>query len=107
MAKNNNNIIINGISGHIGKQVVVKQYSFGTVVTKYPDMSNVIHTQKQIKEKGRFARAVAFAQSIIKNPEQKMEWQQKIPKDKKVYHAAIQWFLENEDLASSQLVVGN
>ncbi|MFY7964159.1 MAG: hypothetical protein ACOVO1_04635 [Chitinophagaceae bacterium] len=100
MAINNNNIIISGASGQIGKQLVVKQYSFGTVISKYPDMSKVIPTKKQLKEKGRFARAVAFAQNIINNPQKKMEWQQKLPEGKKVYHAAIQWFLENEDLAS-------
>jgi hypothetical protein len=100
MAINSNNIIINGTSGHIGKQVVVKQYSFGSVVTKYPDMSNVIPTKKQLKEKGRFAKAVVFAQGIINNPQQKMEWQQKLPEGKKVYHAAIQWYLENGNTAS-------
>lgn len=97
MAINNNNIVINGISGHIGKQVVIKQYSFGTVVSKYPDMANVKPSKKQLKEKGRFAKAVAFAQGIVNDPQQKLEWQQKLPKGKKVYHAAIQWFLENEN----------
>jgi hypothetical protein len=101
MAINNNNIIISGTSGQIGKQLVIKQYSFGTVVSKYPDMTNVKPSKKQLKEKGRFAKAVAFAQGIINDPKQKMEWQQKTPEGKKVYHAAIQWFLENSNVVSS------
>jgi hypothetical protein len=50
MAINNNNIIISGTSGQIGKQLVIKQYSFGTVVSKYPDMTNVKPSKKQLNE---------------------------------------------------------
>lgn len=102
MAINNNNILISGTSGQIGKQLVLKQYSFGTVVSKYPDMSKVIPSKKQLKEKGKFSKAVAFAQSIINNPQQKTVWQQKLPEGKKVYHAAIQWYLQNGNESNDQ-----
>ena len=83
----------------ITKQIVVKQYSYGTVVTKYPDMSSVKPSKKQLKEKSRFATAVAFAQSIINDPQQKKQWQKKVAKGKTVYHTAIQWYLANHPTA--------
>jgi hypothetical protein len=36
-----NNPLLQGVSGKIGGQLVIKQYSYGTVISAMPDMSKV------------------------------------------------------------------
>jgi hypothetical protein len=56
------------VSGGIGKQLVFKQYKDKTVVTSYPDMSNVKPSKLQKQKRSLFAEAVAYAQNINRNP---------------------------------------
>lgn len=39
MARVQGNDITASLSGKVGKQLIFKTYSYGTVVTRYPDMS--------------------------------------------------------------------
>lgn len=93
MATTQNNILLHGMSGHLGKQLVVKQYATKTVISKYPDMSNVKPSFKQLKEKGRFSQAVKYAQAILKNPVLKATYLDKIAVGQSVYHYAIKEYL--------------
>ena len=45
-------ILMQKLSGHLGKQIVFKQYGDKTVVTKYPDMSKRVLSpaQRRINE---------------------------------------------------------
>ena len=92
--KNKNNLL-SGFSGKIGKDFIIKQYNGNTIVSKYPDMSKVVHTKKQKKVQTKFAKAVAFAREVINNPTLKVQWQLNMPKGKTVYHTALKWYLEN------------
>ena len=94
-----NDLLLSDIHGQLGKQLVVKQYDYGTVVTKYPDMSRVKRTSRQKQNNGRFKEAVLYAQSIIRNPDKRAAYVKKLARSKKtkatrsVYHAAISEFL--------------
>ena len=44
--------------------IVIKQYGDKTVVSKYPDMSNIIPSDSQKQKRSRFAEAVAYAKTI-------------------------------------------
>jgi hypothetical protein len=44
-----NNILLRKLSGHLGKELVFKQYGDKTVVTKYPDMSKRKLSPKQVR----------------------------------------------------------
>ena len=68
MAKYKNNIIMDGMSGTIGKQLVFKKYKSGTVVSKYPHMSKVIPSPKQLASKQKFKEAVAYAKEQLITP---------------------------------------
>ena len=48
MATQSKNVIMNGVKGAIGKQVVFRDYGEKRVVSVYPDMSNRILSKKQI-----------------------------------------------------------
>lgn len=89
MARSDNNALLAGFSGAIGKQFVVKQYNGKTVITAYPDMSRVKPSANQQMRRNVFAEAVAYAQAINNNPAKKAAYQKKLMKGQTVYRAAI------------------
>lgn len=88
-----------GVSGKIGDQLVIKQYSYGTVISAMPDMSRVKPSRKQKLEQQKFAEAVAYAKSISRNPVKKAAYSRKLKKGQSVYHAAIQEFYKKDEKA--------
>ena len=86
--------LLSKAKGKIGNEIVVKQYSYGTVITRYPDMSRVKRSSLQKKEQGLFKAAVKYAQRIIYDPKKKADYAKKLEKGKSVSHAAIQEYLE-------------
>jgi hypothetical protein len=89
------NAITDGLSGGIAKQLVFKQYAKGTVITRYPDMSNVKPSKAQKFRRNRFAEAVRYAQGILADDKKKAAYQSKIGKGKSVYHAAIKEYMKS------------
>jgi hypothetical protein len=83
MAKIEGNVIMQGMSGTIGKQLVFKNYIYGTVVSRVPDMSNIIPTAKQKEEKSRFKRAVEYAKRVLANAEMRADVESRTPVGKK------------------------
>jgi hypothetical protein len=79
--------------GAIGKQIVVKQYGNKTVITAYPDMSNVKPSKLQKQKRRKFATAIEYARSIIHDPVKKAAYAKKLKQGAKVYNAAIKEFL--------------
>ncbi|MGB8192763.1 MAG: hypothetical protein WCF67_12625 [Chitinophagaceae bacterium] len=86
-------LLVTGIQGGLGKQIVVKHYSYGVVVTKFPDMSSIKPSELQKEKRSVFSEAVAYARSILRDPVQKAAYKKKIKKGQTVYHAAIREFL--------------
>ena len=62
-----NNILHKSLSGHLGKQIVFKQYGDITIVSKYPDMSKRKLTAKQKKVNETMAEANYEARRILAN----------------------------------------
>ena len=87
-----NNVALSQMQGSLGGQVVYRVRNGKTFASKHPDMSGIKPSAKQLKEKSRFSKAVAYAQSIIKNPSKKAAF--KVKKGQSVYHAAIQEYLK-------------
>jgi hypothetical protein len=84
------------LSGQLNKELVFKSYSYGMVVTKYPDMSKVKPSELQLREKSRFKEAVAYAKALIQDPFKKAELQATLPKGKSAYHQAIKDYLSKD-----------
>ena len=79
--------------GAIGKQVVVKQYGNKTVITAYPDMSNVKPSKLQKLKRKKFAAAIEYARSIINDPLKKAAYAKKLKRGARVYNAVIKEYL--------------
>jgi hypothetical protein len=90
------NLLLRNVQGHIGKEFVVKKYGKKTVITRYPDMSGIKPSKLQKVKRSRFAEAVAYAQTIIRNPVLKTQYAKKVKKGQSVYHYAIKEFLRRE-----------
>ncbi len=61
-------MLLLGLSGALGGQVVYKQWRGQTILSKLPDMSGIIPSAAQIKCREKFTRANEFAQKILKDP---------------------------------------
>lgn len=94
MARVKNNPLLEGVRGKIGEHFIVKQYSYGTVITAFPDMSKVKKSKLQQLKQQQFADAISYVQSIIRDPKKKAAYAKKLKKGKTVYHAAIQEYFK-------------
>lgn len=59
--------IFEGFSGSINRQLLFRQCSGKTIVSKFPDRSAVIYSENQMRQQRRFADAVSFARIVISN----------------------------------------
>ena len=88
------NPLLKHTSGKIGDVIVVKQYSYGTVISAIPDMSRVKKSELQKIKQNYFKDAVAYAKTILRDPDKKAAYAKTLKAGKTVYHAAIQEYLE-------------
>ena len=93
MARSTTSVLLHKMRGSIGKQIVVKQYGNKTVITAYPDMSNVKPSKLQKQKRRKFAAAIEHARSIINDPVKKAAYAKKLKKGARVYNAAIKEYL--------------
>ncbi|MEJ8816430.1 hypothetical protein [Lacibacter sp. H407] len=95
MARIRQHSLLKGLQGQIGKQLVFKQYGSKTVVSRYPDMSNVKPSLLQLENQTRFGKAVAYAKAINNDPVLRAAYAKQLKKGKKVYQTALQEYLKN------------
>lgn len=96
MAYSERSLLLRHVRGQIGKQIVIKQYGKKTVITAYPNMSGIKPSKLQKQKRSKFSDAVAYAQSIIRDPLLKAAYAKKLKKGQRVYNAAIKEFLRRK-----------
>ena len=97
--------IFRGLRGHLNKQIVFKRYGKKTVVTRYPDMSNIKPTAAQKQRRKLFAEAVAYAKNMLLNPELKDEYTKKArKKGRNAYHQFMREFFAKRKEAEFEKV---
>jgi len=94
MAKLPTDNLLEGARGRLGRQIVIKQYDYGTVVTAYPDMSKVERTPLQGAGNALFKEAVAYAKQLVRDPQRKAALAATLPPGKRVFQAAIRQYME-------------
>jgi hypothetical protein len=68
MARLRKNAITDAARGRIG-DLVVKQYKYGTVLSRMPCMDEVVRSEKQIRRQDRWTAAAAYHRTVKANPE--------------------------------------
>jgi len=92
MATGNLNTIFKELRGALGKQIVIKQYKNKTVITAYPSTSKRKKknpTKLQSIYRDDFAKAVQYAQGIIRDPAKKKAYEKKLKPGQSVYNYAV------------------
>ncbi len=57
--------LFRGFSGSINRQLLFRQFAGKTVVSKFPDRSTVVYSERQKREQKNFSDAVSFARVVI------------------------------------------
>jgi hypothetical protein len=90
------NPFVQNASGAVGKQLVFKRYYDKTVISKMPDMSRRVLSEKQIESNERMRMANLYAKFIYKTEEGKLKARirLKLPAHKSLFHALVKEYLD-------------
>jgi len=100
MARIKRNTLINGISGTVAGDIVYKTYYDKTVISKKPDMSNRVLSEKQKQMTKRMKAANAYASWFYQSEEEKIKARirLKLPPHKSLFHALVkEWMQKSKD----------
>ena len=92
MFRPNDSLLYGMIRGAIGKDFVIKKYGKKRVISKYPDMSNIIPSAKQIKRRNIFKNAVEFAGTIYTDEKVKRTIEEFAGTRRGLFQAAIRYY---------------
>lgn len=93
MSKTDNNPVLNGVSGMLGKTLVIRQVNGRTIISNRPKKRDK-PTDHQLKTKEKFMRAVAYAKQQIADPERKSLYKAGVNRTiPNAYTAALKDFL--------------
>lgn len=87
-------VISSSVRGRVG-DLIFKQYRYGTVVTRVPDMSKAGSSEKQQAGRLRFKEAVAYARITVKNAEERKRLKKKRGKGSP-YNKAIKEYMKGQ-----------
>lgn len=76
------------------------------VVTKIPDMSNIVATQDQKDQRSLFQRAVAFAKLVNNDPELKKLHKKKVKSGHYVYQYLVKQYMKTKGKCADQILNG-
>ncbi len=100
------NSLMQQASGTVGKQIVYKKYYDKTVISKMPDMSNRVLSEKQVESNERMKLANSYAKCIYRTEEGKLKARirLKLPAHKSLFHALVKEHLDlNRQLPLQQV----
>jgi hypothetical protein len=106
MAQVKDNILTKGLSGRVGRSIVFKNYGSKTVVSAYPDMSNVEPSAKQKKENSRFRKAMAYAKIQMADPVARAAYKKKATGLQKAHNVAIADFYHPPEIGHVDVSIG-
>jgi hypothetical protein len=89
------NSVMQNASGAIGKEIVFKRYYDKTVISKMPNMSERVLSEKQMESNERLRMANLYAKFIYKTVEGKLAAmiRLKLPPHKSLFHALVKEYL--------------
>jgi polyhydroxyalkanoate synthesis regulator protein len=91
-----NNLLLNNLSGQVGRQIVFKQYGNKTVVSKYPDMSKRKFSSRQKQLQNTMAEANYDIRTVLGDKKLRMEAQLRLNvTSNRLYTALIKEYFAN------------
>ena|ERR1700676_2442801 len=104
-----NNPFLQNASGSVGKMLVYKRYHDKTVVSKMPDMSKRVLSEKQKECNERMRLATIYAKYMYRTEEGKIKARirLKLPAHKSLFHALVKEHLDQHRHLTLQQVEDN
>ncbi|MEP7257298.1 MAG: hypothetical protein ABI687_02900 [Flavitalea sp.] len=95
MANINENLLVRGARGNVGKQFVFRKHGNNTNIGKMPVIrKDLAATEKQLEKRELFSSASLYAQGVISSAELKKEYQKKASPEKIAYNIAFRDYLK-------------
>ncbi|MFH1297350.1 MAG: hypothetical protein ABIJ04_08780 [Bacteroidota bacterium] len=91
------NVLLKGVSGKLGDQLVFRQRYKTTVIASVPKKSTKPPTPAREKQMSKFRRAVKFAQRIKANPGLVSQYEIKVKRNQTIYHAALSAYMRSDE----------
>jgi len=95
MASINENLLVKGARGHVGKQFVYRKHGDNTTLAKMPVQNkDAVPTEKQAKARELFTEAADYALGAMASPDLKKEYEKKATPGKSAYNLACRDYLK-------------
>jgi hypothetical protein len=95
MANVNENLLVRGARGNVGKQFVYRRHGNDTNIGRMPVLSkNAAPTEKQSRIRELFSEAVIYARGVLSSADLKKEYEKKAMPGRTAYNMAFRDFLK-------------
>jgi hypothetical protein len=95
MANVNENLLVRGARGNVGKQFVYKKHGNNTNIARMPSINkNAVPTEKQAQKRDLFSDAAIYAQGVMTSADLKKEYEKKLTPGKSAFNLAVRDFLK-------------
>ncbi len=95
MSKINDNLLVKGARGNLGKQFVYKKRGKNTHIAKMPTINeNLVPTTRQVEVRDLFAAASLYAKGAMSSVELKKEYAKKAAKGQTAFNVAFRDYLK-------------
>jgi hypothetical protein len=96
MSKVNDNLLVRGARGNIGKQFVYRKRGDDTIIARMPKVNkDAVPTDKQLQKRDLFSDAIDYAKGVVASPDLKKEYEKKLAPGKTAYNLAVRDFLKS------------
>ncbi|WP_341835672.1 hypothetical protein WJU16_22865 [Chitinophaga pollutisoli] len=95
MARINENLLVKGARGNVGKQFVYRKHGNSTIIGKMPVYDpKTARSDAQLTVRDQFTSAAMYARGAVQSPELKKEYQKKAAPGMSAYNMALRDYLK-------------
>jgi len=95
MANVNENLLVRGARGNVGKQFVYRKHGDNTTIARMPSINkDAVPSAKQTENRELFADAASYAQGVMSSADLKKEYEKKATPGKTAFNIAFRDFLK-------------
>jgi hypothetical protein len=95
MANVNENLLVRGARGNVGKQFVYKKRGNNTTIARMPTVNkDAVPTEKQAQKRELFSDAAIYANGVINSADLKAEYVKKLSPGQTAFNLAVRDFLK-------------
>jgi hypothetical protein len=95
MANINENLLVQGARGQVGKQIVYRKHGKDTTISRMPvQRADLKPTDEQLQNREQFSDAADYAKSVLSSPDLKKEYGKKAAPGQTAYNVAFRDYLK-------------